>query len=70
MLDSDKKRLKLQQKVLRQYSEGKLGAGRCAEVLGISLREWYELLERKGVTVNWDEESVRNVRKQIGENSY
>jgi predicted HTH domain antitoxin len=55
MLDADKKKLKLQQKVLCQYCDGKISAGGCAEVLGISLREWYELLERKGIAVNWDE---------------
>jgi len=50
------------QEVVRQYSDGKLSAGRAAEMLGISLREWYELLERKGVAIKWDEKVIRSVR--------
>jgi len=49
----DKARRKLQLEVIRQYSEGKISSGRAAELLGISLREWYDLLERKHVPVNW-----------------
>jgi predicted HTH domain antitoxin len=50
------------QEVIRQYSDGKLSAGLAAEMLGISLREWYELLERKGVAIKWDEKVIRSVR--------
>jgi predicted HTH domain antitoxin len=53
---------KHQQEVVRQYSDGKLSAGRAAEMLGISLREWYELLERKSVAIKWDEKVIRSVR--------
>ena len=44
---------KFQQEVLRRYSDGKISAGRGAEILGISLREFLDLLERKGVAINW-----------------
>jgi len=53
---------KHQQEVVRQYSDGKLSAGRAAEMLGITLREWYELLERKGVAIKWDEKVICSVR--------
>ena len=47
----------LQQEVLRQYSTGKISAGRGAEILGISLREFLDLLEREGIAINWDSEA-------------
>ena len=47
----------LQQEVLRQYSTGKISAGRGAEILGISLREFLDLLERKSVAINWDSDA-------------
>ena len=50
-------RRKLQQEVLRQYGDGKISAGRGAEILGISLREFLDLLEREGVAINWDSEA-------------
>jgi predicted HTH domain antitoxin len=53
MRGADKARRKLEQEVIRQYSDGKISAGRAAELLGLSLREWYALLERKRVPVNW-----------------
>ena len=49
----------LRQRVVRLYGEGKLSAGRGAEVLGISLREFLELLERECMPVNWDSDGVR-----------
>jgi predicted HTH domain antitoxin len=55
MPDADKKRCELEQEVLCQYSDGKISEGRAAEILGISLREWYDLLERKGVPIKWDD---------------
>ena len=54
MPDADKKRCELEQEVLRNYSDGEISEGRAAEILGISLREWYDLLERKGVPIKWD----------------
>lgn len=49
----------LRQRVVRLYGEGKLSAGRGAEVLGVSLREFLELLERECVPVNWESDSIR-----------
>jgi predicted HTH domain antitoxin len=45
------------------YSEGRLSAGRGAEILGVSLREFLELLERECVAVNWDSEGIRDYLK-------
>ena len=42
----------LQERVVRLYEKGKISSGRGAEILGISLREFLELLERNGVTYN------------------
>jgi predicted HTH domain antitoxin len=53
----------LKRRVVRLYQNGKLTAGRAAEILGISLREFLELLEREGVPVNWDSESVKEYLK-------
>ena len=53
----------LRERVVRLYGEGKLSAGRGAEILGVSLREFLELLERECVAVNWDSEGVRDYLK-------
>jgi predicted HTH domain antitoxin len=53
----------LQRRVVHLYQRGKLTARRAAEILGIRLREFLELLEREGVPVNWDSESVREYLK-------
>ena len=53
----------LQRRVVHLYQRGKLTARRSAELLGIRLREFLELLEREGVPVNWDSESVREYLK-------
>ena len=53
----------LRQRAVRLYGEGKLSAGRGAEILGVSLREFLELLERECVAVNWDSEGVRDYLK-------
>ncbi len=49
----------LRQRVIHLYSEGKLSAGRGAEILGISLREFLELLEKECVSVNWDSAGIK-----------
>lgn len=49
----------LRQRVIRLYGEGKLSAGRAAEILGVSLREFLEILEHERVAFNWDSESVK-----------
>ena len=53
----------MRRRVVDLYRRGKLTAGRAAEVLGVSLREFLELLEREGVSVNWDSESIREYLK-------
>jgi predicted HTH domain antitoxin len=53
----------LRDRVVRLYSDGKLSAGRGAEILGISLREFLELLEQKSVPVNWDSEGIKEYLK-------
>jgi len=53
----------LRRRVVNFYQRGKLTAGRAAEILGISLREFLEILEREGVPVNWDSESIREYLK-------
>jgi predicted HTH domain antitoxin len=53
----------LRRRVVDYYQRGKLTAGRVAEILGISLREFLEILEREGVPVNWDSESVKEYLK-------
>jgi predicted HTH domain antitoxin len=53
----------LRRRVVDLYRKEKLTAGRAAEVLGISLREFLELLEREGVSVNWDSEGIRKYVK-------
>lgn len=49
----------LRKRVVHLYKNGKLSAGRGAEILGVSLREFLELLERECVSVNWDSEDIK-----------
>jgi predicted HTH domain antitoxin len=49
----------LRDRVIKLYVNGKLSAGRGAEILGVSLREFLELLEKKSVAVNWDSEAIK-----------
>jgi len=53
----------LRRRVVDLYQRGKITGGRAAEILGVSLREFLEILEREGVPVNWDSESVREYLK-------
>jgi predicted HTH domain antitoxin len=53
----------LRDRVVRLYADGKLSAGRGAEILGVSLREFLELLERKCVAVSWDTDSIKEYMK-------
>jgi predicted HTH domain antitoxin len=53
----------LRERVVRLYEKGKLSAGRGAEILGVSLREFLELLERECVAVNWDSEGIKEYLK-------
>lgn len=54
----------LQKRVISLYEKGKISSGRAAEILDISLREFLELLESKGVPYNWNMESVREYMKE------
>jgi predicted HTH domain antitoxin len=53
----------LRDRVIKLYVNGKLSAGRGAEILGVSLREFLELLEKKSVAVNWDSEAIKDYLK-------
>jgi predicted HTH domain antitoxin len=53
----------LRRRVVDLYQRGKLTAGRATEILGISLREFLEILEKEGVSVNWNSESIREYLK-------
>lgn len=53
----------LRRGVVDLYRKGKVTAGRAAEILGVSLREFLEILEREGVSVNWDSEGIREYLK-------
>lgn len=60
----------LSRRVVHLYRRGKLTAGRAAEILGISLREFLEMLEREGVPVNWDSKVFKEYMKEkYGESS-
>jgi predicted HTH domain antitoxin len=50
----------LRRRVINIYREGKLTASRSAEILGVPLREFLETLEKEGIPVNWDSETVKN----------
>lgn len=57
----------LRRRVVDIYRDGKLTASRSAEILGVSLREFLEMLEREGIPVNWDSESVKSyMRSRYG----
>jgi len=53
----------LRRRVVDLYRRGKITAGRAAEILGVSLREFLEILEREGVPINWDSEGIREYLK-------
>jgi predicted HTH domain antitoxin len=53
----------LRKRTVKLYSLGKLSAGRAAEILDISLREFLELLEQECVSVSWDSASVKEYLK-------
>src|ERR1700690_1486104 len=53
----------LRKTTVRLYSVGKLSTGRAAEILDISLREFFELLEQENVSVSWDSADVKDYMK-------
>jgi predicted HTH domain antitoxin len=54
----------LHERVLRFYKEGKLTQRCAAELLGLTLREFLELLEAEGIAVNWDSNSIKQYMKE------
>lgn len=54
----------LRDKVTELYAKGKISSGRGAEILGISLREFLEILERKGIPYNWNMKTVKEYMKE------
>jgi predicted HTH domain antitoxin len=58
----------LRKRVLEFYREGKITVQRAADILGISLREFLGLLEKNGLPINWDSDSVHDyMTSQYGE---
>jgi predicted HTH domain antitoxin len=53
----------LRKTTVRLYSAGKLSAGRAAEILDISLREFFEQLERENISVSWGSADVKEYMK-------
>lgn len=53
----------LRRRVVDLYRRERLTAGRAAEILGVSLREFLEILEKEGISVNWDSEGIREYLK-------
>jgi len=53
----------LSRRAVGLYRDGKLTSGRAAEILGVSLREFLEMLERAGVPVNWDSDGIKSYLK-------
>ncbi|MGD0994081.1 MAG: UPF0175 family protein [Candidatus Bathyarchaeia archaeon] len=59
----------LRDRVVRLYAKGKLSAGRGAEILDISLREFWDLLENKSVAINYDSEAIKEyLKEKYGDN--
>ena len=54
----------LRRRVIQIYKKGKLTASRAAEILGIPLREFLEMLEMEGVAINWNSKMVKEYLKE------
>ncbi len=50
-------------RTIRLYETGKITASRGAEILGVSLREFMELLENRFICLTWDFEGVKEYLK-------
>ncbi len=58
----------LRERVISLYQKGKISAGRSAEILCISLREFLELLENKCLPVKWDAAGIKDyLNEKYGE---
>lgn len=49
------------------YAQGLLGAGKARELAGVDLPEFYALLSKRGVSVNYDKEMLEEDLKSLGE---
>lgn len=54
----------LQKRVISLYEKGKISSGRGAEILGIPLREFLELLDRNNIPFNWNTGSIQDYLKE------
>ena len=54
----------LRDRVLQLYKKGKLTQRCAAELLGVTLREFLELLEAEGIPINWDSNSIKRYMKE------
>ena len=55
----------LRERLTRLYDEGKLTAGRAAEILGITPKEFMQLLDNKGILLKWDYESISEYLNEL-----
>jgi len=49
------------------YAKGILGAGKARELAGVSLSEFYALLEKEGTFLNYDKEMLAEDLKSLEE---
>jgi predicted HTH domain antitoxin len=54
----------LRDRVLQLYKKGKLTQRRAAEIMGVTLREFLELLEKECIPINWDSQSIKRYMKE------
>ncbi len=54
----------LRQRVIGFYKKGKLTQRCAAELLGITLREFLELLEAENIPINWDDNSIKRYMEE------
>lgn len=45
-------------KPLWLYQNGRVTAMKASEILGVSLRNFLEILEKEGIPVNWDSAAI------------
>lgn len=50
----------LRKRVLASYMAGEITAQRAADILGLSLRELLDLLEKNRLPIHWDNDAIRN----------
>jgi len=50
----------LRRRVIRLYQNGRVTAMKASEILGMSLRNFLEILEKEGIPVNWDSAVIKD----------